>query len=1224
MNPWEEYQSGPWSDYKKTPEPNLATVKQAFSENLSKPTTKDDGTKQAGSFMDYLDAGYQMSVTGLMKRGKMPDVLMPEDAPMWAKIASQTGQLAGDIPAMVVGAWMGSEAGGAVGGIAGGAIGAAGGGVGALPGAATGAAVGSSIGSSAGAFALPAYLRRSLIDNYQKGAIKDAKDFWGRQSAAFLDAYKQAEVGALTAGAGMVVGPAVKAIASPTVASAAKLASEITTMVTMGKAVEGQLPNKEDFLTAAVMVGGMHLATLSASGLSNQIKRISTKSGEVYAKTGVMPDEMIRDAQANPVIRQELASSNIEIPNAYTSRIDPSMLEKLEPISVTPAMSKPVDIGGNEGGVSLKPAEKVSTPAIEQIADDSFSVVKSRISFEPTPKKGMTLDKLYTNMLDNLHPIKQLRDVLAGDEPVIPKDDPYILARLTRGSYGRADQFLEFSPFKFDTLENTGKSLSKVLEPVREDIDNFRAYAVSRRALELNNRGIETGISPEAAREVVNANPKYQEAFSQLQEYQTKTLEYLRDSGIVSKEGFEKMQEANKDYVPFYRLMDDKPSGPDSAGKGLSVKAPIKGIKGSERMIVDPIESIVKNTYLYVQLAERNRALTALANLAESAGDRGSELMERIPAPMKGITVREPEIARFMKEQGIEGDPAEFSIFRQANRGLANDEIALFRDGQKEIYRVSPEVATAVRALDQESVGMLTKMASIPAQYLRAGTTLSPEFVARNFMRDQLTAFNLGSNGFRPVFDTLRGLGSIFKKDEDYQNWLKSGGANSAMVSVDRQYVEENVLKIAKETGMMSHAWNVVKSPIELMKVTSELIENSTRLGAFKRAMDETPNATTSDIFSAGYEAREVTLDFQRIGAKTRAMNMITAFWNASAQGLDKTVRSFGDRPLETSMKLTASVTLPSVLLWYANHDDPRYKEVPSWQKDLFWLVMTKDHIYRIPKPMELGILFGSLPERALDKFYDEKPDAFKGLSGDFMGALTPSFLPTFAVPVIEQFANRSTFTGNAIVPHSLEGLLPEYQYTDYTTESGKLLGKLVATVPGMKDSQLSSPSVIENYARAWSGQLGSYALKLADQALIKSGAITDPIKPTPSLADIPVVKAFVVRYPSAGAQSIQDFYDRYGEVQTRMNTIKHLAKEGDFMAAQKEMRLAEEADLVFNLAGIKEALGNQTRFIQMVYKNKDMTPDEKRQIIDGSYYMMIKMTQQGNALIDRTKETLK
>jgi hypothetical protein len=60
---------------------------------------------------------------------------------------------------------------------------------------------------------------------------------------------------------------------------------------------------------------------------------------------------------------------------------------------------------------------------------------------------------------------------------------------------------------------------------------------------------------------------------------------------------------------------------------------------------------------------------------------------------------------------------------------------------------------------------------------------------------------------------------------------------------------------------------------------------------------------------------------------------------------------------------------------------------------------------------------------------------------------------------------------------------------------------------------------------------------------------LPDPVKPLDTLSDLPVIKAFVIRYPSASAQSIQDFYDDYFASKRLYDTKMMLAKEGDLDA---------------------------------------------------------------------------
>ena len=108
------------------------------------------------------------------------------------------------------------------------------------------------------------------------------------------------------------------------------------------------------------------------------------------------------------------------------------------------------------------------------------------------------------------------------------------------------------------------------------------------------------------------------------------------------------MREANKDYLPFFRLFDEQTGG----GLNGSVRNPIKAIKGSERNVIDPIESIIKNTYLYVQLAQRNQVGVKLVELAERVSETASEgaLVKRVKPTVKPIKVAPEEMTQIAKD----------------------------------------------------------------------------------------------------------------------------------------------------------------------------------------------------------------------------------------------------------------------------------------------------------------------------------------------------------------------------------------------------------------------------------------------------------------------------------------------------------------------------------------------------------------------------------------------
>jgi hypothetical protein len=520
--------------------------------------------------------------------------------------------------------------------------------------------------------------------------------------------------------------------------------------------------------------------------------------------------------------------------------------------------------------------------------------VLDRLSVGEGQKRAYTLDKFYTDMKDELFPIRRLVDAIREDDTLGASKDPYKLARLTRGVAGKAQQFLEISPYRFDTYENVGKSFRAIVEPLKDDLDGLRSYLVAKRALELDKRGIETGVPLDEAKAVVRDGGKYEQAQKDLLDYQDHLVRYLVDAGVLTKEGAASMRDANRDYVPFFRLIDDE--GVKGAGRGFSVRSPVKRIKGSTRKIIDPLESIVKNTYLFTQLAENNAPGVALVDLAQKYGR--DDLVKKSSASPKPVQIQAQEVEAFLEAHGMDKAEAEaFTIFRRGFVQPAENEIVVYRDGKREIYEVPREVAATFKALDREAAGFITKILAIPAKTLRAGATLAPDFMLRNFNRDQLSATILSQNGYVPVLDFMRGFMSIAKKDDDFQAWLKSGGERHHDLDGPALPAGAPRPSSSAPKACAKRVWNGVKAPIELCASpprwwrTRPAWANSSAPAA-KAAR---PGA------GSRLRAREVTLDFARMGAKTRALNMITAFWNAQVEGVDRTVRAFKDAPLATT-----------------------------------------------------------------------------------------------------------------------------------------------------------------------------------------------------------------------------------------------------------------------------------------------------------------------------------
>ena len=867
-------------------------------------------------------------------------------------------------------------------------------------------------------------------------------------------------------------------------------------------------------------------------------------------------------------------------------------------------------------------------------SDAVNKIIENVGASSPKPRVNMEQFKsrFITEAFDKLHPIfVAVREFeKAGGGFKEGYLDPYKTARIQPGMEGRAMHFIRFGTLDFKTLKNNGKSLIKVLDPIKnaKDMKQAISYFVSKRALEKAEQGKETGFPLEEARTVVRElGPKWEPVLKEVVQYQTRIMDYLVDSGIIARENANLMLEANRDYVPFYKVLDSTILGAKSSF-GNAVKNPYKQFAGGKYKIEDPIQSIYKNTMHHVVMAERNNSFVKFIKMVEALPEafpnikkkgrikttkvEAKEMQEAFDAPIK------PEFA-----EGI-------TVFRREHGIVSPTEIAIYRNGKREVWEVGKELASAFKNTNGYEANMLVKFLSVPSRLLRAGATLAPDFMLRNFNRDTVTSAITSSRDFIPFVHSTMGFWHMIKQDKVYQEWVKSGGLQSTVISMDRNYFQKDIAKFLYGGKVR----NQISNPLEMLRIMSELFESTSRIGNMKlthqQLRSQKGNISDRDIAeTAGFEGRDLSIDFAKIGTKVQALNMITSFFNARLQGYARLLKAFKENPKQTSLQIFKYITAPSLLLWWVNHDDERYKQLPQWQKDLFWIVITpeigvgdaimKDDndytIYRIPKPFEPGLLFGTLPERALDWAFTNKGEEFAEFVKQFatsnLSGLAP--IPDFAKPFVESWSNKSLFTTLPIIPYGTEKFgearMPQYQYNEYTSETAKLLGKQISEITG---GRVGSPARIDSIVQNWTGTLGRYAIQTSDFALKKLGVIETPDKPAIMLEDIPVIKAFLVRTPSGSSEYIQKFYKKERQGTALKRIISKLEKEGDFNELAKVMDDSDPGLLLFEQPA--EAMSNIRSVIRKTYLNTEISDVEKRQLIDELYQTMI----------DISKETLK
>lgn len=542
-------------------------------------------------------------------------------------------------------------------------------------------------------------------------------------------------------------------------------------------------------------------------------------------------------------------------------------------------------------------------------------------------------------------------------------------------------------------------------------------------------------------------------------------------------------------------------------------------------------------------------------------------------------------------ETGIE--EIEQEVWMPSKLKPGGNVVEYWEDGKRKFVEVSKPVMDAINDLSISELNFVEKFLTASSTLLRTGATIMPDFWVRNILRDQPIAF-IQTRKTRPFVDMAKGMASLIKKDNIYQEWMSSGGSFNSYMDLSDKSMREAVKEL---TSPQSKASKYLKSfGLKAIEDASMAFEQATRLGIYAREKLDSP------ALVAALEAREGTLDFGRSGKHGRYVNRYIPFFNASIQGVDKIVRSFQNAPVLTSIKCLSAITLPSILLTgyylFAAPDDDRneYLEIPQWQKDMYWCFKVGDNWWRLPKPFEIGYVFGSIPERFMTWTYKQELPEGKEIF-DTVGGLVNSFSPItdvggFMPPVlrvaVENIANYNFFTGRELYPKYLDQLEPAERKRKYTSETAQLIGQKFNI----------SPAKIEN---ALSGSIGTSAKYVTDAGDFLINSVKqyngEEINEKPSsLNDIPVIRSFVVREPQGyQTKSINDFFDTYKKLEQKNKTYKK--KKGEERHTYYEKN-AQSIKAFKRMENYYDRMKDINKRIDKIYENKHLTGEEKTERI--------------------------
>lgn len=788
------------------------------------------------------------------------------------------------------------------------------------------------------------------------------------------------------------------------------------------------------------------------------------------------------------------------------------------------------------------------------------------------------IKKANTEVLDALAPIKYAEEAAGITDAA---DSGYVAARMATGAASTMQATMlyglpEWNDGVIQRKAGTGEkdALLGIFADLGADLHNWLGWMAGHRAELLMAQGRENLLDANDIAALKGQGKgkeaKFLDAKARWNRLNAATLDLAQEAGLFTKEARAEFE--SEWYIPFFRESDDGDVIAPFKTKGIANQnSGIKKLKGGEANTNDLLENIFTSTSKLIDASMKNMAAQKTVwNLADTG------IIEVIPKPNK------------MDYQAL------------AN---GKDRIMVKLEGEDYMIRVEdPDLYRAMTFFDRKPFSAMVNVAAKAKRLLTAGVTASPEFMLRNFLRDSLSSWAISKDGFRPVIDSIKGVKKTLAMDGSTIDVMFSGASflGGYVNGNDPEAMADTVRKSLRRKGMTPeqiarYEKSIIRNAAQAKGVVANAWEKYNRYGeAFENANREAVYAAAikagKSHAQAAFESKDL-MDFSMLGASRtmQVMTQLLPFFNARVQGLGKLTRELRDNPRAIA-KRAGMITAASLALLAANWDDERYEELPDWDKDTNWHFFVGDQHFRIPKPFEIGVLFGTIPERMVRAMGDKDTGAQFGKAvaraiGDTF-ALNPT--PQIVKPLVEATFNYDTFRGGPIDGPQDLNVQAEARYNEQTSLLMRELGELTGF----------SPKQLEHLVIGYTGTMGSYVMAAAD-GLIRASR---PGESASWRADeIPLVKAvYRGTGPAKSTQHMEEFYRMLNEVNQLKRTVDQYRSEG---LTDKARELLEEQGGILKSRRSLSRTQQQVRVvrnkIELIQRDRTLTAEEKRRRID-------------------------
>jgi hypothetical protein len=713
--------------------------------------------------------------------------------------------------------------------------------------------------------------------------------------------------------------------------------------------------------------------------------------------------------------------------------------------------------------------------------------------FSPLKKESWSMmkDWVNNNILDQYSPINKSTEFLLNKPnskltktELSSIGDPRTIFQMYNGIDAKSEQEIE------DIFKAPLRSVSDNLD----DLDvvmrlNRMKELISRNVrTELNKDEVESGIQSLANRLGPDKFAQLNQVSQQLSDSMNGLLKGLEGTRF-DKKTIDKIIGGNKTYSTFEvlkHITDDIDDNGNIKNFGGSLDAggqsPIKGFKKYK-------------TNVDVSYIEKNGKKVRVETYDEVTGsglETGNTLNASLKKAIKLIKYRE-KINTINSFLNLERYDEDNTILKKVKNTFKDNEtpkgyglIRSYVNGKAVSYLVPKDIEVAVKNLNSEQVNSFTGALRVVNNLYKAGVvTKNIVFPITNVIKDTLDAsLNVLSKKDLPSLVKFwssypQAFMQVINKGDEYKALKRAGGLGGTRLSAIIQRPELTVEKLAgikkKPKGVVENVKHVVNSSVGLIDEFNRIMEETTRTARYKLGKD-----TGESELDAAYGARNITIDFNKMGNVMKTLNSVIPFLNPAVQGTANLYNMIKENPKKATISALSFGAVPTTMLYMHNRNYEDYKDVSESEKQNYFIIMLRDrtadeitnndkiNAIKIPKGHYMKVVTNWTEEtlKNIDK-QDSKSlvniafDTINTLSPigsplggkdnfrQFVGGLTPQVIK----PALEQAINQNLYTGRKIVPTKLEGVDPSEQYDDRTSSISKLAGRVLNTSPLRTDA---------------------------------------------------------------------------------------------------------------------------------------------------------------------------